>query len=96
MKKLILSLVVLTCISASAGPAVTLYKDYRYHTRPYGGIPNSAMPPGPTKMYQVPQTGFDAIPPVYELPKEPPPAGFNYGQVFDEQCKCYKVILVPY
>ena len=96
MKKLILSLT-LSCAIAYAGPAVTLYKDYRYHTRPYGGIPNTLIyDPYPTKMYQVPQTGFDATPPVYEVPKDPPPAGFNYGQVFDDQCKCYKVILVPY
>jgi hypothetical protein len=94
MKTLILALAA-SCAIAYAGPAVIEYKDYRYHTRPYGGIPNSLLTdPYPTKMYKVPQTGIEQ-PPIYAQPTEPAPAGYHYGQIFDDQCNCYKVILIP-
>jgi hypothetical protein len=99
MRKLILSLVLLSCVTAYADKAVIHeYKDYRYHYRHYGKIPNSAyFDPGSREapgLYVTPRTGIDN-PPIYTMPDDAPPPGFRYVQILDEQCNCYKVVLIP-
>jgi hypothetical protein len=105
MKKLIF---VLSCLFSSLAfaqhPSHHGYHGYQaYHNRPYyssgywiapaivGGVIGYAL--AQPRVIYTPPPPVVVYPPVVNMPV--PPMGYHYENVLDQNCNCYRLVLVP-